>query len=46
LNKALKIAPASANRLARWKRWTQLKGDGRVGIAVPEDTLVRRKSLG
>jgi hypothetical protein len=45
LAKALKIAPASANRLARRKRWTRLKGnDGKVRVAVPEDALVRADS--
>ena len=38
---ALKIAPASANRLARRKRWPRLKGnDGRTRVAVPDDALV------
>lgn len=42
---ALKITPASANRLARRKRWPRVKGnDGRTRVAVPEEALVRPDS--
>ncbi len=37
---ALKITPASANRLARRKRWPRAKGnDGRTRVAAPEEVL-------
>jgi hypothetical protein len=43
LAEALKITPASANKLARRKRWPRVPGnDGRARISVPEDVLVRR----
>ena len=39
---ALRIAPESANRLARRKRWPRVKGnDGRTRVSVPEEALVR-----
>lgn len=39
---ALRIEPASANRLARRKRWPRTKGnDGRTRVTVPEDALAR-----
>ena len=42
LAEALKIAPESANRLARRKRWPRTKGnDGRVRVTVPEEAFVR-----
>jgi hypothetical protein len=45
LARALKIEPASANRLARRKRWPRVKGnDGRTRISVPEEALVREVS--
>ena len=41
LGEALKIAPASANRLARRRRWARVPGnDGKVRVAVPEEALV------
>ena len=40
---ALRITPASANKLARRRRWPRVPGnDGRVRVAVPEDALVPR----
>jgi len=42
LAEALKITPASANKLARRRRWSRLMGnDGKARVAVPEDALVR-----
>ena len=42
---ALKITPESANRLGRRKRWPRVKGnDGRTGVAMPEEALVRQDS--
>jgi DNA repair exonuclease SbcCD ATPase subunit len=42
---ALKITPASANKLARRKRWPRVPGnDGKARVSVPEDALVRRDS--
>ena len=42
LGAALRIEPASANRLARRKRWPRAKGnDGRTRVTVPEDALAR-----
>jgi hypothetical protein len=39
---ALKITPASANKLARRRRWDRRPGnDGRVRVQVPEEALVR-----
>jgi hypothetical protein len=39
---ALKIAPESANRLARRRRWPRTKGnDGRMRVTVPEEALAR-----
>src|SRR5580704_13007168 len=44
---ALRIAPESANRLARRKRWPRVKGnDGRTRVSVPEEALVRPDSPG
>jgi hypothetical protein len=41
LGAVLKIAPASANKLARRRRWPRSKGnDGRTKVTVPEDALV------
>jgi hypothetical protein len=46
LAEALKITPASANKLARRKRWPRVPGnDGKARVSVPEDALVRRDSL-
>jgi hypothetical protein len=43
LAEALKITPASANKLARRKRWPRVPGnDGRSRVSVPEEALVRR----
>jgi hypothetical protein len=43
LAEALKITPASANKLARRRRWPRVPGnDGKARVAVPEDALVRR----
>jgi hypothetical protein len=43
LAKALKITAASANKLARRKRWPRVPGnDGKARVSVPEDALVRR----
>jgi hypothetical protein len=45
LAEALKITPASANKLARRKRWPRVPGnDGKARVSVPEDALVRRDS--
>jgi hypothetical protein len=45
LAEALKITPASANKLARRKRWPRIPGnDGKARVAVPEEALVRRDS--
>jgi hypothetical protein len=42
LGAALGIAPASANKLARRRRWPRTKGnDGKTKVTVPEDALVR-----
>jgi hypothetical protein len=42
---ALKITPASANKLARRRRWPRVPGnDGKVRVSVPEEALVRRDS--
>src|SRR5580704_3876264 len=43
LAEALKITPASANKLARRRRWPRVPGnDGRSRVSVPEEALVRR----
>jgi hypothetical protein len=43
LGEILKITPASANKLARRRRWPRVPGnDGKARVSVPEDTLVRR----
>ena len=45
LGEILKITPASANKLARRKRWPRVPGnDGKARVSVPEDALVRRDS--
>jgi hypothetical protein len=45
LAEALKITPASANKLARRRRWPRVPGnDGKARVAVPEDAVVRRDS--
>jgi hypothetical protein len=45
LAEALGITPASANKLARRKRWPRVPGnDGKARVSVPEDALVRRDS--
>ena len=45
LAQALTITPASANKLARRKRWPRVPGnDGKARVAVPEEALVRRDS--
>jgi hypothetical protein len=45
LAEALKITPASANKLARRRRWPRVPGnDGKARVSVPEDALVRRDS--
>jgi len=42
LAEVLKITPASANKLARRRRWPRLMGnDGKARVAIPEDALVR-----
>jgi hypothetical protein len=42
---ALGITPASANKLARRKRWPRVPGnDGKARVSVPEEALVRRDS--
>jgi hypothetical protein len=46
LAKALKITPASANKLARRRFWPRTKGnDGRTRVAVPDEALVRPDGL-
>jgi hypothetical protein len=41
LAEALRITPASANKLARRRRWPRLMGnDGKARVTVPEDALV------
>jgi hypothetical protein len=43
LGELLKIAPASANKLARRRRWPRVPGnDGKARVSVPEEALVRR----
>jgi hypothetical protein len=43
LAEALKITPASANKLARRRRWPRVPGnDGKAKVSVPEEALVRR----
>jgi hypothetical protein len=43
LAETLKITPASANKLARRRRWPRVPGnDGRARVSVPEEALVRR----
>jgi hypothetical protein len=43
LAEALRITPASANKLARRRRWPRIPGnDGKARVAVPEEALVRR----
>jgi hypothetical protein len=45
LAEALRITPASANKLARRRRWPRIPGnDGKARVSVPEDALVRRDS--
>ncbi len=45
LAEVLKIMPASANRLARRRRWPRLMGnDGRARVSVPDEALVRQDS--
>ena len=45
LAEALKITPASANKLARRRRWPRVPGnDGKARVSVPEEALVRRDS--
>src|SRR5271165_6398652 len=45
LAEALKITPASANKLARRRRWPRLMGnDGRARVTVPDEALVRQDS--
>ncbi len=45
LAEALKITPASANKLARRRRWLRLMGnDGRARVSVPDEALVRPDS--
>ena len=45
LAEALKITPASANKLARRRRWPRVPGnDGKARVSVPEEVLVRRDS--
>ena len=45
LGELLKITPASANKLARRRRWPRVPGnDGKARVSVPEDALVRRDS--
>jgi hypothetical protein len=45
LAEVLKITPASANKLARRKRWPRVPGNnGKARVSVPEDALVRRDS--
>jgi hypothetical protein len=43
LAEVLRITPASANKLARRRRWPRVPGnDGKARVSVPEDALVRR----
>jgi hypothetical protein len=43
LGELLKITPASANKLARRRRWPRVPGnDGKARVSVPEEALVRR----
>jgi hypothetical protein len=43
LAEALRITPASANKLARRRRWPRIPGnDGKARVSVPEDALVPR----
>jgi hypothetical protein len=43
LAEALRITPASANKLARRRRWPRVPGnDGKARVSVPEDALVPR----
>ena len=43
LGAVLKIAPESANRLSRRRRWPRAKGnDGRTRVSVPEEALALR----
>jgi hypothetical protein len=45
LAELLKITPASANKLARRRRWPRVPGnDGKARVSVPEEALVRRDS--
>jgi hypothetical protein len=45
LAEELRIAPQSANRLARRKRWPRTRGnDGKTRVALPEEALVRQDS--
>ena len=45
LAEALKITPASANKLARRKRWPRVPGnDGKARVSVPDEALVRPDS--
>jgi hypothetical protein len=45
LAEVLRITPASANKLARRKRWPRVPGnDGKARVAVPDEALVRRDS--
>ncbi len=45
LAEALGITPASANKLARRRRWPRVPGnDGKARVSVPEEALVRRDS--
>jgi len=45
LAEALKITPASANKLARRKRWPRVPGnDGKARVSAPDEALVRRDS--
>ena len=45
LAEALRITPASANKLARRKRWPRVPGnDGKARVSVPEEAIVRRDS--
>jgi hypothetical protein len=46
LAEVLKITPASANKLARRRRWPRVPGnDGKARVSVPEDALVHRDIL-
>jgi hypothetical protein len=43
LAEVLRITPASANKLARRRRWPRVPGnDGKARVSVPEDALVPR----